>query len=1541
MDVDRLKISEKQSRGDVMESLQLYDLQELFTVEEVLEGLEVITENGKSFGHVYAELEQVLEENYHTEYGDKLKTTMDLVHQYQSNAKALSKRLRVEENEKAITKVLAGRQEMERQSSRNSLLVQMEVLTGKVNDEITDFNLVSSDDIKHSCHRFENFLDECYSLKGKAKALMPNFDDDYAQNFADLISQIRKQISTGKAKISDLATAERDSLSKAKANDDALSKREFVKEQKSIANIIMQELDLRSKQIISKCQVSLLDGLDDYQILDRSKKLIHIDVELREVLEKVSEVQKIASGLGTVGQSYIDQTLKLREKSLLRRNTYAQELHSLIKTRDISEEKLKSRDIGIELPKFSGYGSTLDIYSFKAQFEKLVQPNKQRRYWVDTLKNNYLSGAAQTLVASVEDIDIAWDKLTSAYGDMRLLLQNKIGGLEKIGSLDKVRGDEKLGNALAKILNAMTELSTLAMKYNLEYRLYVGGGLEKVLSLLGSEREKRFVKYSLDKPKEPCKSDPAEQELCSEKTEWNTLYDFLEKERALREKYALLQKSKEAFGIVTQSDNRGAGKSSHTVNQGGLPCHICGQTNHVLSADHRGNKFVDYFSCKKFVEMSPKERFAELVRKKFCIQCLRPGMIYDESHKCFDSYICPDRSHGRHIKGCHVLVCDAHKNDQANVNLLEKYKKNIISKRSQYFEDFTLNITLISVSSVYLPSSVMGAGFANVRPDVSSSAIFLFQTIRISNITIRLFFDTGCGDIVVRKAIMDKLIKIGRARQEVSNPVTMSGVGDVKSDNNYGIYSVCLPMKDGSNAVFSGVCMDKVTMKFPSYDLAAADKDIRSQYVSEGRDLSELPSLPKFVGGETDILIGAKYFYAHPREIFRCKSGLAIFDSLFLSQDGTSGVVLGPHPSFSEAEESFRKSNPSQNLICKSYYAPSVIHYRNAYHDMTNNTALGNVASEPEPVCHLARRTPKCVKTFDEIESAGTEVTYRCEDCRDCENCKKSRNIQAISINDEIEQGLIDRNVTVDIAARKTSHRLPFVVDPDVRIDSQAQEKLALQIYRGVIKRLDDKNSEKDAIIQSESKLHDLGYVDWLDNLPQETQDYIRSSVKYTIPWRVVYNQNSVSTPCRLVFDASCAPRGQSCLNSLLAKGTNNLNNMVMIMIRWLCYKFAFHTDISKMYNTVWLDESHWRYQLYFWQEDLKHGTEPRLKVIKTAIYGVRPSGNVADSGVKQTAELTKDTHPLAYDAITKQLYVDDGMSGADSQSERMEKAEQLSGALGMGGFKLKGFTMSGSDPPPNLANDDQVSVNVGGLVWFSKEDKFSLKIPELNLGKKQRGKKSQSSAGILPKDLTLRNCLSVVYEIFDPLGRAAPLVSSFKLDIRELHLRKLDWDDVLPDNLRSVWASNIEMIQEIRNIRYHRAVIPEDAVDLNCDTIDTADASRDMICVAIYIRFKLKSGKHSCQLLFSRTKTVPQDMSQPRAEMLACSLNASTGHTVKTALGDMHTGCVKLTDSQVALFWIDSVRSKLKMWVRNHSIHINRLAPRDLWAYVKSPDMT
>ena len=527
------------------------------------------------------------------------------------------------------------------------------------------------------------------------------------------------------------------------------------------------------------------------------------------------------------------------------------------------------------------------------------------------------------------------------------------------------------------------------------------------------------------------------------------------------------------------------------------------------------------------------------------------------------------------------------------------------------------------------------------------------------------------------------------------------------------------------------------------------------------------------------------------------------------------------------------------------------------------------------------QRTPRCVKVFDEVERVGTEISCRCVGCRNCQECKRSSRIDSVSIQEEIEQDLINSCVQVDIENRKTTTLLPFITNPDNKLSPT--ENFALKIYESQIRGLEKKPNDKVTILESEGKLQKLGFVDYLDNLPNEDKDAILSSkVKYFIPWRVVFNESSVSTPCRLVLDASCCPRTGCSLNSLLAKGTNNMNKLTVILIAWCLNLCAFHTDIAKMYNAIILHKKHWRYQLYFWDDELRVGIAPRVKVIKTNIYGVRSSGNIAECGIRKTAEITRLEFPKAYDVIMNDTYVDDILSGDNSLVKNLEKTDQLNIALGKIGFILEGFTFSGSDPPEYLSNDG-VSVMVGGYRWFSKEDTLSINVPELNLAKKRRGRKSLSGKGKMPEKLTKRDCVSRVAEIFDPIGRVTPLTSGFKIDINELTLRNLSWDDAISENLRQIWADNFEMINEIRNIRFKRAVIPEDAIDINVETIDTADASQKMICVAIHARFRKKSGGFSCQLIFARSKVVPRDMSTPRAELFACVLNATTGHVVTT----------------------------------------------------------
>ena len=591
----------------------------------------------------------------------------------------------------------------------------------------------------------------------------------------------------------------------------------------------------------------------------------------------------------------------------------------------------------------------------------------------------------------------------------------------------------------------------------------------------------------------------------------------------------------------------------------------------------------------------------------------------------------------------------------------------------------------------------------------------------------------------------------------------------------------------------------------------------------------------------------------------------------------------GPHPSFAKFETEAHHGNVA--YLATTLELISFWKMQDAGHltelpvcddeDVSLPEASMAVDSLSETVCapnaaFVNKRAPKQLKMFDEIESAGTEITFRCVDCRGCKKCKSGPQFESMSIQDEMENDLIEKCVTVDIELGFAMAKLPFLVDPEKHL--APNEHIAQKVYKSQLLKLNANPEDKKSVIDFEQKLQDLGYVDYISNLsPSERDKILSSTVKYFIPWRPVWNANSISTPCRMTFDASMSDRNGCSLNSLLAKGANSLNSLIGITLRWTLHRSAFHTDVQKMYNKVLLDPSHWSYQLYLFSKNLNLDEEIEWKFVKTLIYGVRPSGSLAVCALRRTVELCKKDYPLAYSPIVNDTYMDDCASGTVSHDQTLRVTDQIQAAVGKAGFTLKGFTISGSDPPEHLTVDGK-SIHVLGFKWFPKGDFLQLNIGEMNFARKVRGRKPSDMIGKIPENLTLSDCVSRSSEVFDPMGRVAPLIAGFKLD-----------------------------------------------------------AGESLVCAAIYVRFLRRDGSHSCQLIFSRTKIV-HDTSTPRAELVAAVLNASTSHVVKVSLKNLHKREWFITDSQVVLHWLNSLTTVLKMYVRNRVIEVLRLSDVVRW---------
>ena len=683
----------------------------------------------------------------------------------------------------------------------------------------------------------------------------------------------------------------------------------------SFIKYMFDEIKSSASNLDKRYSVSL-KSLSDNQVFEKRSDIKIMDTEFNEILNKVTELVKEIPSQYNEEHGTLKTIYEIRDALRIKKDNYTAELKHEIYGRNLSSEKLQNASLlKIELAKFKGYNSIMDIYTFQTEFEKLISPDIQKKLLPDYLKTNYLEGQALMLVKEIVDIKEIWNKLKESFGDTMLLLQNKLSQVEKYGPIWKIRDNEKLIPVLSRLVNAMSELKGLAEKHSIGDVLYHPSNLGIIYDLIGVQRNRKFTSKNIN------------IKMNSQET-WDKLMDFLKGELRINERLVLNEKSRQQFssksneGSYRSKDSERTNKSylsNDVLDSGPVKCYICGKDDHVINVTNKGKRLVHYIACEKFVKMKPSERFHELRQKNLCFQCLYPGFKGRHDGVCYNQYACKHESHSKFNKSKHVLVCEEHKNDPDNMKLFDEYKLRYVTNSKSKYKDFSQNMKL---------SFYAGGHVDKCDNEQLESSIYLLQTIKIEDKKFNLFYDNGCGDLVSRKSAVVRLEKMGRACRELRGPIILTGVGDNKTVCEHGIYKVKIPMFNGKEANISGLCLDKVTQEFPNYELQEVAKDIQKEYEkSRTNSREKLPKLPRSVGGNTDFMIGIKYLKYFPKEIFQLPSGLTIYESVFLKADGSRGVIGGPHRIFAEIERQFRGSH----LSMTAYLNNVVASYKNGY----------------------------------------------------------------------------------------------------------------------------------------------------------------------------------------------------------------------------------------------------------------------------------------------------------------------------------------------------------------------------------------------------------------------------------------------------------------------------------------------------------------------------------------------------------------------------------------------------------------------------------
>ena len=441
--------------------------------------------------------------------------------------------------------------------------------------------------------------------------------------------------------------------------------------------------------------------------------------------------------------------------------------------------------------------------------------------------------------------------------------------------------------------------------------------------------------------------------------------------------------------------------------------------------------------------------------------------------------------------------------------------------------------------------------------------------------------------------------------------------------------------------------------------------------------------------------------------------------------------------------------------------------------------------------------------------------------------------------------------------------------------------------------------------LEKDSMLKETYIAQWKDliergvavKLSKEQLDSYEGPVYYLSHHEVIRN-DSLSTPCRLVFNSSQKINGQ-CINDFWAKGPDLLNNPLGIVLRFREQPYALAGDIRKMFQRVKLKPGVIQnVHRCFWRF-CRLTEKPDEYMLTTVTFGDRPAPTIAALALKKTAGLSQDIFPEAAQIIKENAYVDDIGDSFKSDEERMKRKIELSEVLKVGGFFIKKWVCSGDRDDSSMVSEDDCDSSLLGCRWNTKQDVLKIKLnPNISRGNPQEF--------ILP--LTKREALSHLSGCYDPNRFAAPIMIKGKKFMRNLWKEKVEWDDSISTEHRKDWNDFLIDILSVETISFKRSLrdmetLGEPMLIIFCDGSEQAYGA------VAYIRWKMKNGSFYSRLVLAKCRIAPmKQISIVRLELNGAVIGKRLKEFICKHMRFKFERVVFLVDGQIGLIRFQNI---------------------------------
>lgn len=315
---------------------------------------------------------------------------------------------------------------------------------------------------------------------------------------------------------------------------------------------------------------------------------------------------------------------------------------------------------------------------------------------------------------------------------------------------------------------------------------------------------------------------------------------------------------------------------------------------------------------------------------------------------------------------------------------------------------------------------------------------------------------------------------------------------------------------------------------------------------------------------------------------------------------------------------------------------------------------------------------------------------------------------------------------------------------------------------------------------------------------------------------------------------------------------------------------------------------------------------------------------------MKKLGEDFVNEYPIGSMKILSDFYMDDLISGSNTENGIFEIYKQVSNVLDTANFTLrKWFSNSrhfnsfvpDADKEKTLLLNDEEIIKTLGIIWAPTGDTFRYVWPNLDNS----------------KPINKRRVLAELSKLFDPLGIINPVIVKGKIFMQDLWILKVNWDESLPLNLHSHFNKSRENLKDMGKIIIPRFVLAEKQI-AGVEIHGFTDASKRVYGCCIYIRSICEDNDITVHLWIAKSRVAPlKTQTLPRIELMGGELLSELVSKTKANFPFPIDGTYLWTDSEIVLDWLNEHPSNWKTFVANKVSCIQEITKSCIWRHVPS----